>query len=66
MGIQIFDFEAEQLAAFAGALAKGNMIEALRLAITDKTNLCGVHEDQQNDDEFPAVPVFSTFIVLDG
>jgi hypothetical protein len=42
------------------------MIEALSLTITDKANLCGVHEDQQNDGEFPSVPVFSKFILLEA
>ncbi len=38
----------------------------MRCAITDEFNLCGVHEDQKNDSEFPSVPVFSRFISLNG
>jgi hypothetical protein len=36
----------------------------MRLAITDEANLCGVHEDQNNDPKFPSVPVFSKFILV--
>ena len=52
------------LRKFAGDLAQGNQIEAMRLALTDEANLCGVHEDKQNDKDFPGVPVFSRFISL--
>jgi hypothetical protein len=55
----IFNFNNKHLWTFAGDLAKGNTIEAIRLAITDEVNLCGAHEDQQNDGEFPSTLVFS-------
>jgi hypothetical protein len=66
LGLPIFDFDNKRLQTFAGNLAKGNTIEAIRLAIMDEKNLCGVHEDQQNDGEFPSVPLFLKFIILDG
>jgi hypothetical protein len=59
MGLRIFDFSQERLLKFAGELVAGNQIEAMRVAITDEYNLCGVHEDQKNDSDFPSVPVFS-------
>jgi hypothetical protein len=64
MDFPIFNFGGERLRTFAGGLAEGNTIEALRLAITDETNLCGVHEDRRNDAGYPTVPVFSKFIFL--
>jgi hypothetical protein len=64
--LQIFDFDNERLQNFVGDLAKGNTIKALHLAITDEANLCGIHEDQKNDREFPSVPVFSKYILLEA
>jgi hypothetical protein len=61
-----FQFQEERLLEFAGALATGNMIEAMRLAITDESNLCGVHVDHKNDVNYPSVPVFSKFIFLNA
>jgi hypothetical protein len=66
LGLPIFNYDDQHLKSFASGLAKGNRIEAICLAITDEKNLCGVHKDQQNDGEFPSVPVFSKFIVLYG
>jgi hypothetical protein len=66
LGSRIFDFKEERLQAFAGKLAPRNIIEAMRLAITDRANLCGIHEDKKNDVDFPAVPVFSQVILLGG
>jgi hypothetical protein len=65
LGMTIFDYGKERLLSFAGTLADGNLIEAMRLAITDESNLCGIHEDQNNDPAFPSVPVFSKFIWVD-
>jgi hypothetical protein len=36
----------------------------LLLVITDEANLCGVHEDQNNDPKFSSGPVFSKFILV--
>ena len=55
MGITIFAFKKERFQSFAGKLAKGNQIEAMRLAITDEFNLCGIHEDQKT---IPPSPLF--------
>jgi hypothetical protein len=66
IGFLGFDFDQERLLNFAGKLVAGNQIEAMRCAITDEFNLCGVHEDQKNDSEFPSVPVFSQYILLNG
>jgi hypothetical protein len=65
LGCRSFQFNADRLRKFAGDLAQGNQIEAMRLALTDEANLCGVHEDKQNDKDFPGVPVFSRFISLE-
>ena len=64
LGLQIFNYEEEQCLRFADDLVSGNVIEAMRLAITDELNLFGVHEDQKKDSNFPSVPVFSHSIVL--
>lgn len=61
-----FAFPEERLQEFASQLGEGNIIEAMRIAITDEDNLCGVHEDGKNDANFPAVPVFSEYIWLYG
>jgi hypothetical protein len=65
LGIQIFDFNKEHLLSFAGDLTVGNLIKVMHLAITDEANLCGVHEDQNNDPAFSSVPVTSKFILVD-
>ena len=65
-GRKIFQFENERLNSFAGDIVTGNRIEAMRLAITDEANLCGVHEDKKNDSNYPTVPVFSKYIHLLG
>jgi hypothetical protein len=64
LNLKIFEFGAERVALFSGKLAPGNVVEAMRLAITDEANLCGIHEDQRNDKGFPEVPVFSKFIMV--
>jgi hypothetical protein len=46
LGCTIFHFQPDHLRKFAGSLAQGNQIEAMRLALTDEGNLCGVHEDK--------------------
>jgi len=66
MDLRIFAFEKERLLCFAGSLAESNQIEAMRLAITDESNLCGIHEDRKNDCSFASVPVFSRYIQLKG
>lgn len=60
MGLQIFNYNSKHLATFAGDLVVGNTIEAMmRLTITNQSNLCGVHKDQNNDPAFSSIPVFS-------
>jgi hypothetical protein len=66
LGCRIFQFKPDRLRKFAGSLAQGNQIEAMRLALTDEGNLCGVHEDKRNDKDFPGVPVFSRFVTLNN
>jgi hypothetical protein len=66
LNLKLFDFGVERVRLFAGKLAANNVVEAMRMAITDGTNLCGIHEDGRNDTNFPEVPVFSKFIVVGG
>jgi hypothetical protein len=66
LDLHVFDFDKERPLNFAGKLVEGKKNEAMRCAITDEFNLCGVHGDQKNDSKFPAVPVFSCYISLSG
>jgi hypothetical protein len=64
LSLRIFGFDDKHLLSFAGDLAEGNLIKAICLAIMDEVNLCGVHEDQNNNPKFSSAPVFSKFILV--
>ena len=45
MGLHIFKFGEERRLTFSDDLVSGNVIEAMRLAITDESNLCGCDKE---------------------
>lgn len=58
----------DRIRDFAATLAPGNIIEAIRFAVTedDGYNICGCHCDVFNDPDFARVIIFSKMIRRDG